>query len=121
MSDSFTVMNMLFDQAIDELIEAEERFDCVFIDGQHEQEATLHYAERVRPLMNEGSCFVFDDIYWSDGMNQAWKELCRMESFSHTVDLLYKGICVYEPHTRTTVHHDLGDVLPRPTIFRKGF
>ena len=69
--DKYRIMEMLFDDAIEQLIGAGEKFDCVFIDGQHEKEATIHYAERVMPLMEKDAVFVFDDLYWSDGMNQA--------------------------------------------------
>jgi predicted O-methyltransferase YrrM len=120
-SSKFRVMNMLFDEAIDQLIEKGERFDCVFVDGQHEKEATLHYAERVKPLMEANAVYLFDDIYWSEGMNEAWRELCQQPGFSVTVDLLYKGVCFASDAPTSRVHHDLGNVLPRPRIFRKGW
>ena len=67
-SSQFRQMNALFDEAIDTLVSAGARFDAVFVDGQHEEKATIHYAERVRPLLKPGGVLIFDDIYWSRGM-----------------------------------------------------
>lgn len=118
-SDKHRIMNMLFDEAIDLLIKENATFDCVFIDGQHEQKATLHYTQRVLPLLKPGAVIVQDDIYWSEDMNEAWKKLCKDPQFSDTVDLFYKGLCVVRNGSEKQTHYDLGEYLPRPEIFRK--
>ncbi len=70
-------------------------------------------------LLNPGGVIVFDDIYWSDGMNQAWKELCQWPSFSVTVDLRGKGLCILGDGAQPGTHHDICDYIGRPRIFRK--
>lgn len=121
-SSNFRVMNALFDDAIDTLIAEGAQFDCVFIDGQHEKEATLHYAMRVAPLMAPNAIYIFDDIYWSDDMNDAWKELLFSKRYAAAVDFFAVGVCEQrEGHTRSTQLYDMGDYLPRPGIYRKNW
>lgn len=119
-SQSFTIMNTLFDNAIDELRDKGERFDCAFIDGQHERRATVHYAERVEPLMSPKGVLVFDDIYWSDDMNQAWKEICLSPRYGLTLDLGWKGIAVLSDGGPKR-HFDICELIGRPRIARAGW
>jgi hypothetical protein len=118
-SDKYKIMNMLFDDSIDQLSHANEQFDCVFIDGQHEREATLHYAKGVMPLLKQGGSIIFDDIYWSDDMNQFWKEICTSSDFSITLDLQYKGIAVLRSGEERKTHYDICEYVGRPRISRK--
>ncbi|WP_439881155.1 O-methyltransferase [Pontibacter sp. MBLB2868] len=120
-SDKHRIMNMLFDEAISKLIEEKATFDCVFIDGQHEQKATLHYTQRVLPLLKPGALIVHDDIYWSEDMHAAWEQMVQDPKFSQTVDLFYKGICVLGNGAENKAHYDMGEYLPRPEIFRKNW
>jgi predicted O-methyltransferase YrrM len=120
-SDNFRIMNCLFDEAIEKLASENLKFDCVFIDGQHEREATLHYTKRVMPLMTEEAIYVFDDIYWSDDMNQAWKELNFNFKFSESVDLFTVGVLRRRIGCDGITRHDIGDYLPRPRIFRQSW
>jgi predicted O-methyltransferase YrrM len=117
-SQKVTVMNMLFDEAIDALVAQGQRFDCAFIDGQHERNATLHYAARLEPLLEKNAVIVFDDIYWSDDMNQAWKTLCMSPKYCLTLDLAWKGLAVLgddEPKR----HFDVCDYIGRTRVRKR--
>lgn len=120
-SDKYKLMNMLFDDAIDTLSHNDDKFDCVFIDGQHEREATWHYTKRVMPLLNNGGSIIFDDIYWSDDMNQCWKEICMSLDFSVTVDLQLKGVAILRLGEESKMFYDICEYVGRPRIFRKGW
>ena len=118
------IKNALFDDAIDHMIsEGEEKFDLVFIDGQHEKEATLHYAHRVRPLMKGDGVYIFDDIYWSEDMHAAWNTICGMSHFGLTMDLGRMGIAVLaaDDSEEAPQHLDLCQYRGRPEIVRKGW
>ncbi|MEM6628260.1 MAG: class I SAM-dependent methyltransferase [Bacteroidota bacterium] len=83
-----------FDEVLDNQIELETlRPDYVFIDGNHQYGPTLAYFHRILPFIQEGGVMVFDDIYWSKGMAQAWREICANPQVSISIDLYFLGIC----------------------------
>lgn len=115
-SDRFEIRNRFFDEVITELASAGHKFDCAFVDGQHEKEATLHYAARLRPLVNIGSMIVFDDIYWSHGMQEAWRRICTSSGYSLTLDLGWKGIAIVGEDEQLPTRYDICEYMGRPPI-----
>ena len=68
--------------------------DYAFVDGHHDELATLSYFEQILPFMTESSIIVFDDISWSRGMERAWNAIIENESIKASVNLFKLGICV---------------------------
>lgn len=66
--------------------------DLAFIDGHHAKEPTLEYFEQVLPKAHNGTVFVFDDIHWSRGMEQAWETIKAHPRVTVTVDLYNLGL-----------------------------
>lgn len=81
-----------FSQSLQALLAAGKRFDYIFIDGNHRYEPTVGYFQQLLPYIADGGCVVFDDIYWSEGMAQAWREICAHPSVSLSLDLFKMGI-----------------------------
>lgn len=67
-------------------------FDLVFFDGNHTKEATLNYFECLLPKANNDSIFIFDDIYWSKGMTEAWETIKQHPRVTVSIDTFYWGI-----------------------------
>jgi predicted O-methyltransferase YrrM len=63
----------------------------VFIDGNHNEKATLRYFEFFTYYMDKGM-LVFDDIYWSKGMYRAWKKIQTDARAVAIIDLFQFGI-----------------------------
>lgn len=84
-----------FDLLLPKAIEATQQLDFVYIDGNHTKEATLRYFEWCLPKVHEGSLLIFDDIYWSQGMKQAWQEIKSHPSVSLTIDLFFIGLVYF--------------------------
>jgi predicted O-methyltransferase YrrM len=84
-----------FDQALETVLSETEKLDFVFIDGNHSKEATLRYFELIKPNLHNNSCIIFDDIYWSKGMYEAWNEMKRDEYVSVTIDIFQFGIVFF--------------------------
>ncbi|WP_179335352.1 O-methyltransferase [Winogradskyella costae] len=61
-------------------------YDFIFFDGHHNKEATIQYFEALLPTTHNDSVFVFDDIYWSKGMTEAWEYIKNHDSVTVTVD-----------------------------------
>ena len=83
------------------------RFDYVFIDGHHDEEATVDYFERIVPHFAEPAVVIFDDIDWSQGMVRAWKRIKTHRTVGVAIDLVKIGICL----TGTNTHRKYGLVI----------
>ncbi|MGL4632818.1 MAG: O-methyltransferase [Leadbetterella sp.] len=79
----------------DFLSQLNQKLDFVYIDANHTQEATLRYFELIYPNLHENSCLVFDDIYWSKGMTEAWNALKRDNRIVLTLDIYEMGIVFF--------------------------
>ena len=67
-------------------------YGYVFIDGHHDEAATLAYFDQVRPFMTPDGIIVFDDIDYSAGMGRAWKALAVHPAVAVAVDLGRLGV-----------------------------
>lgn len=87
-----------FNDTLDAVLGSNEKFDYVFIDGHHDEQATLKYFDKIIPRLTERALVIFDDIAWSDGMKRAWQRIIRYENVSVSIDLRTIGICLLRPN-----------------------
>ena len=66
--------------------------DLAFIDGNHKEKPTIAYFKKCLEYANNDTIFVFDDIHWSDGMQNAWNYIKAHPSTTLTIDLFFVGI-----------------------------
>lgn len=69
--------------------------DLIFFDGNHRKKATLDYFHQALPYSHENSIFIFDDIYWSQGMKEAWDEIKSHAAVTLSLDLFSFGIVFF--------------------------
>ena len=81
-----------FDNTLEGLLKKLQYLDLVFIDGNHRKRPTIEYFKKCLDYANNNTIFIFDDIHWSTGMQDAWKEIQANTSVTATVDLFYIGI-----------------------------
>jgi predicted O-methyltransferase YrrM len=81
-----------FDKILPEVIALLPQLDFVFIDGNHRKDATLNYFKWCLPKLSENSIMIFDDIYWSTGMKEAWNEIKAHPEVTVTIDLFWIGL-----------------------------
>jgi predicted O-methyltransferase YrrM len=67
----------------------------VFFDGNHTKQATLQYFELCLAKANENSIFIFDDIYWSKEMTEAWQHIIQHPQITLSIDVYQFGICFF--------------------------
>ena len=70
-------------------------YDLVFFDGHHQKQATLNYFESLLPKAHNDSVFIFDDIYWSKGMTEAWETIKTHPKVKVTVDTFHLGLVFF--------------------------
>ena len=85
-----------FDINFPEFVQSQEKIDFVFIDGNHRKQATLDYFDLCLPKIHENSILIFDDIYWSEGMKQAWEEIKNHPKVTLSIDLFWIGLVFFK-------------------------
>lgn len=73
--------------------------DLVLLDANHRYEPTLRYFRTCLEKMSENGVMIFDDIYWSAEMKQAWKEICADPRVSLSVDFFHIGLVFFRKGT----------------------
>jgi predicted O-methyltransferase YrrM len=85
-----------FQDTLPDVLTKRRPVDYVFVDGHHDEQATLAYFEQILPFLKETALLVFDDIGWSEGMKRAWNTITKDKRLSLAVDLGPVGVCVID-------------------------
>ena len=70
-------------------------FDFIYFDGNHSKKATLDYFELLLPTITNDSVWIFDDIHWSQDMEEAWGIIKNHEKVKVTIDTFLWGIVFF--------------------------
>lgn len=84
-----------FDETFLPLLEKVGTVDVLYIDGNHRYEPTVRYFEQVFPHLHEYSMVIFDDIHWSEEMEQAWKQVISDTRVTMSIDLFFIGLVFF--------------------------
>ncbi|MDO4191027.1 MAG: class I SAM-dependent methyltransferase [Bacteroidales bacterium] len=85
------------DENLDQQLAQIEQLDFAFFDANHTREATLRYFEKCLSKAHSKTIFVFDDIYWSEGMEQAWKQIIANPKVTVSLDIYRMGVVFFDP------------------------
>lgn len=72
-----------------------ETFDLVFIDGDHNGERTYGYFEKLLSHIHNDSVLIFDDIYWSEDMTEAWNNIIVHPRVTVSIDTFQWGLVFF--------------------------
>jgi len=67
----------------------------VFIDGDHRKEPVLKYFKSMAEAADSKTVIVIDDIYFSEEMEEAWKEIKADARVTVTVDIFRMGLVFF--------------------------
>ncbi|MEI8203484.1 MAG: class I SAM-dependent methyltransferase [Bacteroidota bacterium] len=84
-----------FDAELPALLDSITTFDFAFVDGNHTYDATIRYFQLFKKYASNISFIVFDDIYWSKQMKQAWKEIKSDAAVTISIDLYSMGLVFF--------------------------
>lgn len=84
-----------FQDNLPRILEENKPIDYVFIDGHHDEKATIDYYNLFIPYLKDGAVLVFDDISWSKGMKKAWKTIQKDNRISLAINFKEIGICIF--------------------------
>lgn len=85
-----------FDETLTSSIQDLKKLDFVYFDGNHQEEPTIKYFEQCLASAHESSVFIFDDIYWSKGMKNAWEKIKQHPKVTITIDLFEIGLVFFK-------------------------
>lgn len=111
------LINGQFDTEISNL--RDKKFDLIFIDGNHQEKATIEYFNQLKALINPNGIFIIDDIYWSKGMTNAWTHIKSDLNFNCKIDLYHFGLLLNNPDLIEPIDISLIDYKYKP--FDLGF
>lgn len=74
--------------------------DHAFFDGNHRKEPTLRYFEQALNHSRNDSVFIFDDIHWSEEMEEAWIAIKEHPRVTVTIDLFFIGLVFFRKEQR---------------------
>lgn len=94
--NNITLLVGNFDELLPDLLAKQDSVDFVYIDGNHRKDATLNYFNWCLPKVHEHSLLIFDDIYWSKGMKEAWAEIKSHPQVTVTIDLFWIGLVFFK-------------------------
>lgn len=83
-----------FDDTLSPALAGLETPDLVFIDGNHKFKPTLRFTEILLATASRNLVLVYDDIRWSDGMEQAWNAISENPEFSIVLDFNTMGVAI---------------------------
>tara|TARA_X000000368_G_scaffold415489_1_gene407336 strand:- start:1592 stop:2377 length:786 start_codon:yes stop_codon:yes gene_type:complete len=81
-----------FNITLSEKLKEIKHIDLAFIDGNHQEKPTITYFEKCLEYANNNTIFIFDDIHWSKGMENAWSYIKTHPKTTLTIDLFFVGI-----------------------------
>ncbi|MDB3935279.1 class I SAM-dependent methyltransferase [Granulosicoccus sp.] len=94
--DNVKIICGRFADTLSTVSKQEKPLSYMFIDGHHDEVATVEYFETIIPSLAAKSLVIFDDISWSDGMRRAWQRVTEHDQCSVSVDLVTLGLCVVD-------------------------
>ncbi|MFV0392248.1 MAG: O-methyltransferase [Paludibacteraceae bacterium] len=83
------------DETLSPTLNTKGNWDVIFFDANHRKAPTLNYFLQCLEHIHRYSVFIFDDIHWSEDMEDAWNEIRKHESVTVCVDLFEIGIVFF--------------------------
>ncbi len=67
----------------------------VYFDGNHSKKATLDYFEILLPTITNETVWIFDDIHWSEEMEETWGIIKKHPKVTVTIDTFQWGLVFF--------------------------
>ena len=81
-----------------------QKVDLLFVDGNHRKDPTLEYFNFFLSKATNNSIFIFDDIHWSEEMEEAWKLIQARDSVTLSIDLFFIGLVFFSTDFKVRQH-----------------
>ncbi len=105
--NNITIIEGNFDDTLPPQLKMLKHVDLAFVDGNHRKEPTLFYFNQMLEKATEDSIFIFDDIHWSQGMEEAWTAIQQHPSVTLTIDLFFIGLVFFRKEQKVPQHFSI--------------
>lgn len=85
-----------FDCTFPKVIREVDKLDFVFVGSNHQKDTALKYFAWCLPKVHDATLLVFEDIYWSEEMKQAWSQIKAHPQVTVTIDLFWIGLVYFK-------------------------
>jgi predicted O-methyltransferase YrrM len=72
-----------------------ESYQLIYFDGNHSKKATLEYFELLLPTVTNETVWIFDDIHWSEEMEEAWGIIKNHPKVTVSIDTFQWGLVFF--------------------------
>lgn len=96
-----------FDDTLSSLISRLSSVDFAFVDGNHRREPTERYFHHLLTKATNNSIFIFDDVHWSTGMEEAWDAIKNNAAVTCSIDLFFLGIVFFRQEFKEKQHFSI--------------
>ncbi|MEP7166219.1 MAG: class I SAM-dependent methyltransferase [Ferruginibacter sp.] len=93
-----------FEQTLQPLLSEVQNVGLAFVDGNHRKEPTLQYFRQLVSHSTSATILVFDDIHWSEEMEEVWAEIRQHPAVTLTIDLFFIGLVFLNPDFKIKQH-----------------
>lgn len=93
-----------FDHTLPKVIDIVYKTGLVFIDGNHRKEPTLRYFHQLLEKVDADSILIFDDVHWSEEMEEVWERIKEHPAVALTIDLFFIGIVFFRTEFKEKQH-----------------
>jgi predicted O-methyltransferase YrrM len=93
-----------FDDTLAPQLDKISTVNFAFVDGNHRKEPTIRYFELLLAKATDHSIFIFDDIHWSEEMEEAWAYIQQHPAVTLTIDLFFIGIVFFRKEQKVAQH-----------------
>ena len=72
-----------------------ENLDLVYIDGTYDKKSTIENFNSLLKYAHNESVFIFNNIYWSKEMTEAWNIIKKQKEITVSIDTYYWGFLFF--------------------------
>lgn len=93
-----------FDDTLAPVLMQIPKLDMAFIDGNHRKEPTLRYFSQCLTKAHNDTILIFDDIHWTEDMEETWETIKANSAVTLTIDLFFLGLVFLKKEFKEKQH-----------------
>lgn len=96
-----------FEQNLKKAVQDMPQLDFVYFDGNHQAAPTLSYFQICLDKAHKDTVFIWDDVHWSQGMENAWETIKKHEKVTLTIDCGHFACAFFNPDHKIKQHFQI--------------